>query len=259
MPALVRSLFNSGTHFQGQLLGRSYATSRNVADHSTASLATDRDRLARVLSLPVLNPKPTVPSMTSCDYPGCGHARAPRSLYCGPHSGRVYRYGSPDGRPIPRKWLYYWAVKARRVLEANADHSGLRMAVDELQRLMVRSRALVQAGDRSDPISRPMALLVDHGVTPIDLLAMVVAVALFERDQPRFLPNTEAYQLAVARAVCAYLPRRLNALNKTAARRLGSILTDKYSALTAGVLKAFENAEEASKRRDEAMAAPLTL
>lgn len=193
----------------------------------------------------------------SCRYPGCGRLCAPRSVYWRAHSNRVYHYGSPDGRPIPRPWLIYWAAKARRVLEANSDHAGIRLAIDELQRLMARSRALVAADDRSDPISRPLALLVDHGITPVDCLAMVGAVALFDQDRSRFLPNTEAYQLAVARAVCAYLPRRLNALNKTAARRLGSMLTDRYAALTAGVLKAIDDTEAATKSREAAMSAPL--
>lgn len=195
--------------------------------------------------------------MPLCTYPGCGRALGPRSLYCRAHANRLYLYGSPVGQPIPRPWLYHFAVQARRVLERNSDHPGIRTAVDELQRLLARSRALAEAGDHSDPVTRPMALLASHGVTPIDCLAMVAAVALFDRDNPRFIINTEAYQLATARAVCAYLPRRLQALNKTSARRLGSMLTDRYAALTAGVLKAIDDADTASKSREVAMSTPL--
>lgn len=196
--------------------------------------------------------------MSLCTYPGCNRAQAPRNLYCRPHADKLYRYGSPGGRPIPRQWLYFWAIKARRVLEANSDHAGIRLAVDELQRLLDRSKALVAAGDQSDPVSRPLALLVDHGGGPIDVLMMVAAVALFDRDNPRFFLDTEAYQLATARAVCCYIPRRTNAINKTGARRLGSMLVERYAGLTAGILKALDNAVAAAKSRDEAMAAPLT-
>jgi hypothetical protein len=153
----------------------------------------------------------------------------------------------------------HFAGEARRVLERNADHPGLRIASQELQRLLDRSQAVIAAGERPDAMAQQFARLAAHGITPVDVLGMVVAVGLFDQDQPNFLRSTDAYHLAVGRAVCGLLPRRLTRLNKRTSKQIGSRLVDQYAALVATVIKAIDKAEAASQQRAAAMSAPLVI
>jgi hypothetical protein len=197
--------------------------------------------------------------MSICRSPGCGRPRASRNHYCRTHAKRLFNYGDPEGRPIPRPWLLHFAVQARHVLERNANHAGLRLASEELRRLLDRSRALVAAGDRSDPSAAHFARLAAHGVSPVHILSMVVAVGLFDQDQPNFLRNTLAYKLAVARAVVGLVPRIVELrLNKTTAERIGDMLVERYAALVGGVIAAIKKAEVDARQRNAALSTPLT-
>jgi len=194
--------------------------------------------------------------MTACAVPNCFKGRAPSSKYCRPHARRLNSYGSPTGRPIPRRWLYHHAARAKAVLEANSGHPGLHQATDELARLLGSSRAQAVSG-RIEPGSMHLARLAAEGISPVTILAMVAGVALYDRENERALRSRKEYVHAIGRAVAGLIPRRRLASRSRAVTALGSLMVDRYAPLLAGVVKAVADVDEASRQRAVALSAPL--
>lgn len=197
------------------------------------------------------------PSMT-CVATGCRRGRTKRGRFCKPHAKRLNAYGHPLGRPLPRNWLVHFGATALRAIDANQDHPGIRLALNELQALLSNPRAHLSgshSGNAADHLTR---LAVDN-TEPRHVLAMVAGVVLFDSDQPGFIKGSKAYRFAVARAVCSLAPRhRSMPLGSRALEAIGSWMVDHYASLLAVIVKAVEAAEREAKERAAVMSAPLT-
>lgn len=154
-------------------------------------------------------------------------------------------------------WLVSYGVSARRVMDANPDHAGLKAACAELQRLLDQSRQAVAVGS-DDPLSVHFARLASHGATPPDVIAMYAAVALHEREYPRALRDADEFRFAVARAVCGVVPRQGIVLRSQALDRIGRYMVERYAGLAGGILAAVDKAEVGKRQRSAAMLVPFT-
>lgn len=196
--------------------------------------------------------------MHLCMTPGCGHARRRRSRYCSHHARRLNSYANPLGRPLPIPWLVSYATAARRVLDGNPEHAGLRAASAELDRLFSESRRAASVKS-TDPLHIHFGRLSAHGVTPVDVIAMYAAVALYDREHPRDLRDATMFRFAVARAVCGLVPRQGIVLRSRALDRIGRYVTERYAGLAAGIVTAVEQAETNEQQRSAVMSAPFNI
>lgn len=190
--------------------------------------------------------------------PHCGRPRLRRGRYCRHHARRLNQYGSVTGRPIPKASLLHFATKAARVLQANSDHDGVRLATRELSTLLDEAHASVRAGEPVDRQTKEYSRLASYAVTPLHILAMVTAVGLFDSDDPRWLRDGKAYRFAVARAVINLAPRKGEDVGSRALAAIGDYLVDNYSPLAASIVLAIKQGEENERRRRDAMATPMT-
>jgi hypothetical protein len=187
---------------------------------------------------------------------GCGHARRRRSRYCYHHARRLNAYANPLGRPLPIPWILSYAVAARRVLDGNPEHAGLKAACAELDRLFSESRRAASVLS-TDPLHIHFCRLAARGVTPVDVIAIYAAVALYDREHPRELRDADAFRFAVARAVCGLVPRQGIVLRSRALERIGRHVTERYAGLAAGIVSAVEKAETNEQQRSAAMSEPF--
>ncbi|WP_428661385.1 hypothetical protein [Reyranella sp.] len=192
--------------------------------------------------------------MESCAATACSRSRAKRGRYCKSHSKKLNKYGHPLGRPIPRNWLFHFAAQAMPVIVAHStDHPGIKLALGELQSLLGAPHVLLgsRAGDH-------IARIAATAIEPRYVLAMVASVALFDRDQPRFLRDAKAYRFAIARAVLSLAPcPRSIAPRSRALDAIGSLMVTRYSALLAVILAAIDTTDRQARERAAAMSAPL--
>jgi len=205
-----------------------------------------------------------------CSLSGCDRPKHKRGRYCQQHRKRLAAYGHPHGRPVVPSELIPWAIKARRILDKNvANHDGIKLAMDEL------TRVLSEAVDRDERIPRHsssprsraavdrkvvanFARLSRQGVTALDILTMVSAVALLDQSEARRFLDQASYQYAVARAVLGIVPRpggRPFGANTLAT--VGKYLTDQYAALAGVVVRAVLAQEDHGATRRAAMMAPI--
>lgn len=206
----------------------------------------------------------------ACQLPGCHNPKHRWGRYCQRHRKAFGCYGHPNGRRVHTSEIIHWAVKARRVLDAHAEtHTGIKLAIEEL------SRVLKEAADRdeiaphhsSSPRSTAavdrnvvshFARLARKGVTALDVLSMVAAIALLDHSVAGRFPDTRSYRYAVARAVLGLVPRGgAKAIGSRTLSTIGTYLADHYSALMGVVVRAVVETEHRDSVRRVAMAAPL--
>lgn len=190
--------------------------------------------------------------------PHCGRPRLRRGRFCRHHARRLNQYGSVSGKPIPKASLLHFATKAGRVLQANSDHDGVRLATRELTNLLDDASTSVRAGGPVDRQSKEYARLASYAVAPLHILAMVTAVALFDADEPQWLRDAKSYRFAVARAVINLAPRKGEDVGSRTIAAMGDYLVDRYAPLAASIVLAIKQGEENEKRRHDAMATPMT-
>jgi len=151
--------------------------------------------------------------------------------------------------------LYWFAAQALPVISDNTDHPGIRIALTELQSLLDAPHAIV-GGRAAEHLARIAAAQIE----PRYVLAMVAAVALFDRDQPTVIRDAKSLRFATARAVCSLAPcPRSRAPRSRALEALGSHLVERYSGLLAVLLAAITSADRQARERAIAMSAPLSL
>ena len=189
--------------------------------------------------------------------PDCRRPRIKRGRFCRHHARRLNQYGSALGRPIPRPNLLHFAAQAGRLLKDNQDHEGVLWATKELETLLTDARTRVLAGSPVDSTTREYSRLSAHGVTPLHILTMIVAVALFDEDEPRWLRDTQAYRFAVARAVLGLTSRRGEDIGSRTLKTVGTYLVERYAPLASSVVIALKKREAEDRARHAAMSAPM--
>jgi hypothetical protein len=159
---------------------------------------------------------------------------------------------------VPRKTLYYWAAKAKRIFDSYPNHPGLLQATSELQKLLDRASKAVAEGLPTDAAERHLAKLAAHGATPMTVLLMVMAVALEDRDNGgNLLRNTRQYHFAVGKAVADLIPKgELKERSRTLSA-LGSLLVGRYSVLAGPVAQALDETSDKERARAANMTAPF--
>lgn len=206
----------------------------------------------------------------TCQLAGCHNPKHRWGRYCQRHRKALACYGHPNGRPVAPNEIFHWAVKARRVLDAHAEtHEGIKLAVAELSRALNEALARDETSPRhsAHPRSRSaidrnvvshFARLARKGVTALDVLMMVVAVALLDQSDARRFPDSRSYRYAIARAVLGLVSRGpAKAIGSSTLDNIGTYLADRYSALMGVVARAVVEAEHRDTIRRVAMSAPL--
>jgi hypothetical protein len=215
----------------------------------------------------------TVNQRMVCQLPGCCYLRHGLDPWCKAHTAPARLYGHPSAPPLkPSQWASQRAA-VRALLDANADHPGLKQALSWMS-LWVRKAAEVSTAYKG---AEEVGRLVRHGVTPSALLVEVCAIAAWLDQHPHALPSDRARDFAISRAVFAMAPRprritrhasgRWGQVNRptsyspkprlSALSHVGQHLRQSLAPFLANVLTSLEDQDQHRANALAAMRAPL--
>lgn len=207
------------------------------------------------------------PRRPSRPYAACGVCSAPPapwSRFCRSHQRRLRVYGHARAKPVRLAWLIHYAVKARDVLDRNAEHRGLQLALSEIDDLLHDALNRDACGEQLGPDFQLWLGLAHKSVTALDVLTMFCAALLYEQLSNDPAINERAYHHRVARAVVCLdsLKGRSSSgqpkdLAATGQRALGRFLVDRYGALGARLVATIQLAEERERERLALISTPL--
>lgn len=181
------------------------------------------------------------------------------SRFCKGHARRLQVYGHARAKPVRHAKLIDYAAKAVVILDKNAHHEGVQLALGEIEGLLNDAREQAMSGQTLAPDYALWLGLAQRAITARLILAMVCAAVLYEHlsDDPAI--DKQAYEHRVARAVLmlgVLKPKRRD-LPAGPQRVIGRMLIDRYSPLVVNVLIAVRAAERERRQRHDALAAPL--
>jgi hypothetical protein len=137
----------------------------------------NRKRLARLKA----NPQ-------HCSIPGCFQYRKNFSQYCRYHDDRNRDTGHPLGKTVNKGELKPYLVKAQAFTEANKNHAALTSARVMLGDLMAKAQ-WHEINHKSQAVwprvSNWLVRLRSAGVTPSDILTVIIAMFIMQEDDPR--------------------------------------------------------------------------
>lgn len=218
----------------------------------------------RALSMPFKSPNPNAhPPLDQrplCRVPSCLKHVATWSFHCQQHAYRRNKYGHPEAKALRWSYMNAYVKQAQIVMEANAQHEGLRLAEDEIARAFRQSQQDVaecrRLGRKPDPLRLGLVKLANDFVSPLDCIARFVAVALYDRRHPGAIPDQRSYRVAIGRLVLG-LVKGQRYMKVGWVNRLGGLMVDRYAALAAGLVLAIEQTESEARARSDRMALPF--
>lgn len=194
-----------------------------------------------------------------CTVADCHELRTRFGRYCRSHKRRLAHFGHPRGRPLSRTGedLAGHARRIEALLSANSDHAGLSRATRELQQQLEEAAERVRANRSLQPATPHWARLAAHGVTPLAILARVVAVVVIDRENPRLFPDQRAMEFAIARAVFGLAPNSGKPLGSRILEATGRRMIGDYIELIVNAVAALKASEEDARQRDADMQADM--
>lgn len=190
-------------------------------------------------------PRPSTRTRGTCKVRGCGRLRHNDiSRYCAGHAARMYRHGHPEGfSRVPNRAhdrSYDWITQELKSVAGHPAMDAALVLADELlhykpSRGYSWEHAVTKQGYR----------LLDHGVTPFDILVRVVELANYERVRPMRTPRERDY--AYARAVLRAAPLHRFRAEGALLKYLGALVLDRLDSFAQSFLRLIDRRAEARK------------
>jgi hypothetical protein len=190
----------------------------------------------------------------SCIMKVCERKRIHFSKYCATHSQRGYQYGDPTGRRIRPKEYEEELADVRDLIRQNPEHSGIQIAVKFFDDWLA---AATTEGSSGTLASKHFYQLYQEGLTGEELLCECAAIYLFQRRNPRLLPDGLATYIALALGVLCKRKNKMGYGTKkyidvSTRRNVGRRIIESIGLLLVNITNTVRDRERKRQDRDKA-------